>query len=714
MKHKGFTLIEIILSISVIGILSSIVIIAINPQRQLAQTNNLERFIHVNAISKALYQYGVDNHEYPSSITNEYQNICATDTASDCIDLAAELVPKYLSAIPKDRNAVNDWTGYQVAIHPENNKLSLRAVFTELDASIAVNPFRRRVGEVGTFTTSNTSITGTWETIEFRSEYVNPIIIGAANSSVGNSALVFDSRNITSTGAEVRLCHSLGPTDGCGNHTDQTGSYMVLDLDVVSQLDGIEAGRANISGGITANWNTITFTEGFTAPPIVLASPMDVTGDFSVEARVLDVDGIDFQLGLCHQRTDNDCETGGNYPATDVAWVAINPVDYPLTELFDSGVVTAQGEGNWSNISFSTQFTAPPAVFVENITNNGAENGEVAEARNITTTNAQIRFCEVDNNNCDSHADEDLNWLALPQGMLTERDTVDLEIPILVGEVGTFTSSNSNINGTWQTINFTNTYTNPIVLGSANSSVSNNSALVFEARNVTENSAEMRLCHSTGPVNGCQNHTDEVAGYVVIDLDAIAETEGIEGGRANPSGGIPNNWRQVNFTKYFGVSPLVFTSPQEIVGDVPLETRVQGVNSNDFEIGLCHQRNDNACETGGNYPATEVAWLALQPGTLIFEESFSLGVETGIGNSNWANATFSTLFNNPPAMIVENQTNNGNQNGEVNEARNITVNGAQVRYCELDAGRCDGHNGEDIAWFAAEQGNLYVLQPYEP
>lgn len=239
MKKRGFTLIEIILSISVIGILASISIIAINPQRQLAQTNNLERFIHVNNITKALYQYGVDNREYPSSITNEYQNICANETATDCIDLATELVPTYLSSIPVDRNAVNDWTGYQVAIHPENNKLSLRAVFTELDASIAVNPFRRRVGEIGTFTTSNTSITGTWETIEFRSEYTNPIIIGAANSSVGNSALVFDSRNITGTGAEVRLCHSLGPSSGCGNHTNQTGSYMVLDLDVVGELDGI-------------------------------------------------------------------------------------------------------------------------------------------------------------------------------------------------------------------------------------------------------------------------------------------------------------------------------------------------------------------------------------------------------------------------------------------------------------------------------------------
>lgn len=65
-------------------------------------------------------------------------------------------------------------------------------------------------------------------------------------------------------------------------------------------------------------------------------------------------------------------------------------------------------------------------------------------------------------------------------------------------------------------------------------------------------------------------------------------------------------------------------------------------------------------------------------------------------------------------MIVENQTNNGNQNGEVNEARNISVNGAEVRYCEIDAGRCDSHTGENVAWFAAEVGDLYVLQSYEP
>lgn len=91
---KGFTLLEILLVIAMIGILAAIVIIAINPNQQLAKARDATRQNDVNKIANALEQYLIDNGEYPGDVTPSYQEVCATG-APDCTgyaDLSA-LVP---------------------------------------------------------------------------------------------------------------------------------------------------------------------------------------------------------------------------------------------------------------------------------------------------------------------------------------------------------------------------------------------------------------------------------------------------------------------------------------------------------------------------------------------------------------------------------------------------------------------------------------------
>jgi type IV pilus assembly protein PilA len=143
-QNKGFTLLEILLVIAAIGILAAIVLVAINPNRQIAQARNTARQADINTIQKAVEQYLIEKGSYPSSITTTPGYICNTgieqvNGSTNCsgrVDLR-ELVPTYLAGIPRDPQATGTSTGYIIAINPDNNKISISAVQAEGKAIVS-------------------------------------------------------------------------------------------------------------------------------------------------------------------------------------------------------------------------------------------------------------------------------------------------------------------------------------------------------------------------------------------------------------------------------------------------------------------------------------------------------------------------------------------------------------------------------------------------
>jgi type IV pilus assembly protein PilA len=138
-SRKGFTLLEILLVIAAIGILAAIVLVAINPNRQLAQARNAQRRSDVNTILNAVYQRIiddaansvttmndalVDNTVYAigtSGTATSVETTCATltnvngTTATGTINLSTTLVPNFVGAIPVDpRGGSAECTGYVI------------------------------------------------------------------------------------------------------------------------------------------------------------------------------------------------------------------------------------------------------------------------------------------------------------------------------------------------------------------------------------------------------------------------------------------------------------------------------------------------------------------------------------------------------------------------------------------------------------------------
>jgi prepilin-type N-terminal cleavage/methylation domain-containing protein len=109
-KHiKGFTLLEILLVIASIGILASIVLVAVNPTRQIALGRNANRLADVGAIYKAIDQYTIKNQQLPPSIeamsvgfANRVDICKPGQSAVGCLNIADNLVPNFLINIPSD------------------------------------------------------------------------------------------------------------------------------------------------------------------------------------------------------------------------------------------------------------------------------------------------------------------------------------------------------------------------------------------------------------------------------------------------------------------------------------------------------------------------------------------------------------------------------------------------------------------------------------
>lgn len=137
-QKKGFTLLEILVAVVLIGILAGIVLIAINPNRQLAQARDTAREIEVSKLQKALEEYALKNsNNYPPGVTTSFKDICdskaetitgSTSCGVSTVNLKV-LVPNYIPEIPKDPRSGTGITGYQIAIR--NDRISIQAVLAE-------------------------------------------------------------------------------------------------------------------------------------------------------------------------------------------------------------------------------------------------------------------------------------------------------------------------------------------------------------------------------------------------------------------------------------------------------------------------------------------------------------------------------------------------------------------------------------------------------
>ena len=158
MAKKAFTLIELLIVISIIAILASVVFVALDPLKRFQDARNSSRWADVTAVVSAIKVYQVDNSgSYPTTVGSmaagtPYMigatgcgNTCsaASITSGNCLDLSELVTDGYLGNVPISPNASgSSWTstttGYALT-KASTGLITVVACDAENDESISVS-----------------------------------------------------------------------------------------------------------------------------------------------------------------------------------------------------------------------------------------------------------------------------------------------------------------------------------------------------------------------------------------------------------------------------------------------------------------------------------------------------------------------------------------------------------------------------------------------
>jgi len=146
---EGFTLIEILIVIAIIGILALVVFVALDPAARFVDSRNTNRISNVESIGNALLEYNADNNgAWPTGIpsllngasdTNgfntttgapdcKYASVVSSTSGSnvangcewaDDVSLTSAIAPKYLATVPADSGT--NGIHFFVAVTPDGN-----------------------------------------------------------------------------------------------------------------------------------------------------------------------------------------------------------------------------------------------------------------------------------------------------------------------------------------------------------------------------------------------------------------------------------------------------------------------------------------------------------------------------------------------------------------------------------------------------------------
>jgi hypothetical protein len=166
------------------------------------------------------------------------------------------------------------------------------------------------IGEVVQLTAATS-----WQTLSFANGYIDPVAFALAPSLNEVEAVATRFRDVTGTGAQIRLQETKliidaatgEPVPNTGGHVDETVTLLVLEREIHTLEDGtvIEIGEPVTDKLYVGGFETTGFEADFASAPTILSQVQTFDGaDFIISRqRTPTVDG--FELTMQEEQADN-------------------------------------------------------------------------------------------------------------------------------------------------------------------------------------------------------------------------------------------------------------------------------------------------------------------------------------------------------------------------------------------------------------------------
>lgn len=267
-----------------------------------------------------------------------------------------------------------------------------------------------------------------------------------------------------------------------------------------------------------------------------------------------------------------------------------------------------------------------------------------------------------------------------------------------VGEAGNIFDVDNN----WQTVTLNGTYRDPVIIAGPASSQDSQHGTV-RVRNVQGDSFEIRIENWDYLT---ETHGEESVSYFVVESGKHQLADGTNLIAGN--GVLSHRHRRVGFGEHFASNPIVFSQVVSARGDSAVTTRVNGVNSGSFGVGLQEEEGNDAIHVYERFSWVAVEQSGWEPsGQSIETEKISVSHQP-------ESFQFDRPFGARPVLLAGIQTRIGDDTALV---RTRSVNHSEAVFYldeEQSKDRETGHFDEMIGVLAMEPGWLHVLDQSTP